>query len=192
MSGRYFSVRSNLRQRKAMVGLFVLMLSPFWGGAYAAAEDVPSTPAPESRAAFQTEQVKDPTKLAIRMMEEVEKRQKELSAREEALRQKETVLKSLESELQETLKALERKQEELMALEKRLNEQEEDRLDQLAKIFEAAPPEQGGRLLSELEPKTAARLLSRMNSRKAGRLWAYVDPTKAAVISEILTKQHKK
>jgi flagellar motility protein MotE (MotC chaperone) len=135
------------------------------------------------------DRVKDPTQMAIHMMEEVRRREEGLAAREEEIRRKEDKLKALELDLQEAIKQLEIKQQELLALRERLSQEEEDRLHQLAKVFDAAPPEQGGKLLSELAPETAARVLQRMNSRRAGRLWGFVDPQKAAEISEILARK---
>jgi len=134
--------------------------------------------------------VRDPTELAIQMMEEVKRRQEALAVREAELRRKEEKLRALELDLQEALKQLGVKEQELLALKEQLSKEEETKLQALAKVFDAAPPEQGGRLLTELAPDTAAKVLERMNSRKAGRLWAFVDPQKAAQISEILTKSH--
>ena len=120
--------------------------------------------------------------LAVKMMEEVKRREQDLVQREESLRQKEEKLRALEKEIVERIKALKE-------LEKKRTKEEEDKINQLAKVFESSAPEEAANLLSNLPPEIGAEVLSRMNARKAGRLWGYVDPEKATEISKILSKR---
>jgi flagellar motility protein MotE (MotC chaperone) len=180
----------NVKTRRLIMNIVLLTLV-FWPcvesgwGEEGTSESEPL----EGMRAFGRERVKDPTQLTIQMMKEVRRRHEELSAREAEIRRKEEKLKALELELQEAIERLKEQQQELLAVKKALREEEEARVQQLARVFDSAPPEQGGKLLSELDPDIAARVLERMNSRKAGRLWGYVDPQKAAQISEILTRR---
>ena len=130
-----------------------------------------------------TPQASAPTEsLAVKMMEEVKRREQDLAQREEQLRQKEEKLQALEKEIVERIKTLQE-------LEKKRTKEEEDKINQLAKVFESSAPEEAANLLSNLPPEIGAEVLNRMNARKAGRLWGFVDPEKAVEISKILTKR---
>jgi flagellar motility protein MotE (MotC chaperone) len=131
----------------------------------------------------------NPSQVAIQMMDEVKRRERELAIREDAIRKREEKVGALEAALSETIKAIETKSESLKATQQKMGQEEESMFQQLAKLLESSPPEQGAKVLGEFDLLTAARVLSRMNSRKAGRLLALVEPKKAASISQALVKR---
>lgn len=134
--------------------------------------------------AVEQEDARRSVELRLKMMENIKTREKELARKEDELRVKEERLKALQREFAATI-------EKLIALEKKVSQEEEAKLRKLAKVFESAPPEEGGKLLSALDANTAAGVISRMNSRKAGKLWAFVQPKMAKKISRILTKKKR-
>jgi flagellar motility protein MotE (MotC chaperone) len=133
--------------------------------------------------------------LSIQMMEEVRRRESALATREEDVQKREERLRALEQALSQGAKGLEKREQEVKAAEGRargqVQEEESRRIQQLAKLIEAGSPEQGGKLLSDMDPRIAALVLSRMNARKAGRFLGNMDPQKAVVISDAIVKpQH--
>jgi flagellar motility protein MotE (MotC chaperone) len=83
-------------------------------------------------------------------------------------------LKQLKAQVDETLR--------------KKNEEEEETLNRLAKVYEETTPEKAGPMISALSPSMAAKLLIRMNPRKAGRIWGHVDPKRGEAISKELLK----
>jgi flagellar motility protein MotE (MotC chaperone) len=141
---------------------------------------------------------KDKEKDPSKRMKMLEMRELEMKKREEALRLEEERLNALKRDIVEKLNRLQQANEKLEAflLEKtKLIEQkekkqlqEEERIKQLARIFESTPPEQAGNLLGKLETRTAAKILLQMNGRKAGKIWGFVKPDRAVKISKELSK----
>jgi flagellar motility protein MotE (MotC chaperone) len=133
-----------------------------------------------------------PVRLALKMMEEVRRKEKELKQRENEIRQREMRLKELKAQIELKIKELEEKSRRLNELEQRVRgfvtQTQNERLNWLAKVYESTPPEQAASSLSRLDPETAAQVLVRMNRRKAGRLWGYLDPQKAAQLTDLLTR----
>ncbi len=118
-----------------------------------------------------------------------------LREKEEKLRQRESRLKQQEARLERLRREIERKVKELRAIQEKVasfvqegKKISEERLKRLAKVYESAPPEKAGLLLSELDPSLAALILLRIDGRKAGRIWGFVVEDKAVRISQELTK----
>lgn len=140
-------------------------------------------------------QKEGPTSMALRMMEEVKKREAEIAKRETELKEREERLKVLAQELETAARELDKKKEEL----KRLKEEQETAasgMDQegilrLAKLIDASPPEQGAKILSGLDPKVAAKVLSAMNQRKAGRFLGNLPPEAAVKIGKAMLDLEK-
>ncbi len=117
---------------------------------------------------------------------------RQLSDREEALRREEERLKALRQDVDERIakytKLLEKIEQALTTFE----DAKKERTDHLVKVYEAMPNEEASARLSALDEETAVLLLSRMKSKKAGAVMAFMDPRKAASLTEgILAKEKK-
>ncbi|MCX8044266.1 MAG: hypothetical protein N3B18_09090 [Desulfobacterota bacterium] len=145
-----------------------------------------SQPIPDN--ASQTNQVQATEPWSIELAKALQERERELTAREDALRHEEERLNDLKRDIQEriqSLASLEKKISDLISAKKSI---EEEKLMKLAKVFEETPPEQAGPLLSKLDVDIAAELLLKMTGRKAGKIWGYVDPNRAVDISKALAR----
>lgn len=118
-----------------------------------------------------------------------------LRAKEAELQRRELRLRQEEGRLERLRRDIERKVEELRGIREKIESYvvqgkkiSEERLKRLAKVYESAPPERAGVLLSELDPSLAALILVRIDGRKAGRIWGFVDQGKAVRISKEMTK----
>jgi flagellar motility protein MotE (MotC chaperone) len=120
------------------------------------------------------------------------KQKRALSIKEEAIKAKEVQLKMIEQDISEKIQELKKLKEDLA---KSINRQNlegpkgEKELARLAKVYEAAPPEQAAQLLEKLDIKLAAKILMQINPRKAGKIWGYVNPVQGAKISTELGKE---
>lgn len=135
-----------------------------------------------------------PASMAVRMMEEARRKEQEILQREQEVKTKEERLGALKQELESLSREVDRKEKELKAsLEKRQEAESgsEEGIGRLAKLVEAAAPEQGAKLLAGMEPETAAKVISRMNPKKAGRLLGSMEPGKALLVSQALIKSKR-
>lgn len=132
-----------------------------------------------------------PATMAVRMMEEARKKEQEIFQREQELKTKEERLGALKQELESLSREVDRREKELKASLEKNQEGKEgagEGIVQLAKLVEAAAPEQAAKLLAGMEPETAAKVISRMNPKKAGRLLGSMEPERALLVSQALIK----
>lgn len=184
----------------ALLGLKVAALGALgvFGGEDAHAQA--AAPAAAQPAAAQTptapEEVKpaparepSPGQLDLEILRDVERRQKELDAREEALAREKERLEAMKGDLDKQiaeLKALEVKLEEQIKLRGDL---EDGAIQKLAKTYSAMPPETAALLVAQMDTRIAIRVLSAMKERNAGRILAATPPALASRLSEGLVKR---
>ena len=132
----------------------------------------------------------------------LEKKEKYLDKREEDINKQQSQLNEHETKLTELEREinliLDEKIKKLESLKADIKEglQEKDRLENqkiidLAKLYEGATPERAGSIIEKLDPKTAARLFLLMNKKDAGKIWGFVNPDIAVKITKYITDQEK-
>jgi flagellar motility protein MotE (MotC chaperone) len=145
-------------------------------GSWAYAQNSPTAPQPEPTPKAQTEPPQLPTQPAsvspetLRLLEMIERKNRELKKREEELLLKEKNLEALEkkvlSDLQKIEEALARS-EEMVGIKKDLIEKN---VKALVKAYSNMKPVQAAALLESMDEGTAIIIISRMNSRVAGKV----------------------
>ncbi len=117
-----------------------------------------------------------------------------LTERQQQMDGRESYLKAEERRLEDLKKEIVQKIENLRALEEKLTSTldaglnaDEKRFKDLAKVYEAAPPQQVGIILEKMDTKTAAGILMNMNSKKAGAIWGFITPARSVEIAKEIT-----
>ena len=121
---------------------------------------------------------------ALRMMEKIEMKAKELKKREEQVQIREAQLKTLEAEVKKDLQKIEaalEKSKELMNVSTNLRE---ENLKSLVKIYSSMRPDDAAPLVAALDEKIAIQILSRMKSKIAGQVMGKLDTQSAKKLSE--------
>jgi len=157
-------------------------------GSWAYAQNSQTAPEPTSQA--QTEPPQLPPQPAsvspetLRLLEMIERKNRELKKREEELLLKEKNLEALEkkvlSDLQKIEEALARS-EEMVGIKKDLIEKN---VKALVKAYSNMKPVQAAALLESMDEGTAIIIISRMNSRVAGKVLGAMKTKIAKNISE--------
>jgi flagellar motility protein MotE (MotC chaperone) len=62
------------------------------------------------------------------------------------------------------------------------------RMKELAKVYEATPPQKAAAMLEKLEVRTAAGITINMKRERAGLIWGYLTPQKAVAITNEITR----
>lgn len=148
-----------------------------------------TSPAVSTRSIHDVKDVTDdPLKKERELFASLQKKQKDLEIRENALKAEEEKILALRQEITQkidTLKALETR------LASRLDTDRENdakRLRDLAKVYEAAPPQKAAAMLEQLDVNTAAQLSINMKRDRAGLIWGYITPKKAVAITNEITR----
>ena len=117
----------------------------------------------------------------------LQKRQKELDVRESSIRAEEQKMLALKKEIMDKIDVL-------TALEARLSSKLEaekvkdsKRFRDLAKVYEAIPPQKAAAMIEKLDLKTAAGITIQMKRDRAGAIWGHLSPQKATEITKEIT-----
>jgi len=116
------------------------------------------------------------------------KKRMELTEREGLIAEEEERLTSLKDEIVAHIEALTATKEEITTLIKSVQVVDDKQYRDLAKVYEATPPDQAGEMLTRLDKKTAAAIIMRMKSKSAGQVWGHIDPATAADITKEITR----
>jgi flagellar motility protein MotE (MotC chaperone) len=118
----------------------------------------------------------------------LQKREKALDLRETALKAEEQKVVVLKQELLakiDTFRALKAQLGDRLDGEKA---QEEKRTKDLAKVYDAAPPQKVAAMFEKLNVKTAAGITIHMKRERAGLVWGFLSPQKAVEITNEITR----
>ncbi|MDD5722888.1 MAG: hypothetical protein PHY29_04020 [Syntrophales bacterium] len=124
----------------------------------------------------------------------LKEKQKELDAREDLLNTEDKRLQAEGKQLQELKEEVLAKITELRGVRENLTtllaaveEFDNKKYMDLAKVYESTPAAQAGAMLNKMDTKTAAAIIMNMRSKKAGVVWGYIDPQKAVEITKEIT-----
>ena len=130
----------------------------------------------------------DPLKKERDLLASLQKRQKELDMRESSLKAEEEKMLALKKEIMEKIDALKSLETQLSSKLDMEKTNDTKRLKELAKVYEATPPQKAAAMLEKLEVKTAAGITINMKRERAGLIWGYLTPQKAVAITNEITQ----
>lgn len=107
-----------------------------------------------------------------------------LKRREELVENEKQDLRTAEAELEKRLGELQALRDEIRLMLTDLDEDREERVVALVKMFESMRPKEAARILSVTEDAVALEVLERMKRDKAGKTLAKMDPKRAADLAE--------
>lgn len=114
---------------------------------------------------------------------------KELDDRENALRADEQRLIAMRNDITGKIAILKAQEEKLASQLDAVREEDIRRYKEMAKVYDATPPNKAGPMLEKLDTKTAAGITINMKKEKAGAVWAYISPQKAVEITNEITRR---
>ncbi|PIR00520.1 MAG: hypothetical protein COV66_06335 [Nitrospinae bacterium CG11_big_fil_rev_8_21_14_0_20_45_15] len=122
----------------------------------------------------------------FRMIEMIEKKNRELQQKEEELKNRELQLKKLELKLREDLQKINlalAKSDEQLGLK---DERTRQNIDSLIKVYSSMKPEEAASILEALDEDLAIKIISGMKSQTAGQVLSQLNVKIAKTISERL------
>ena len=108
--------------------------------------------------------------------------------RESSLKAEEQKVLALKKEIMEKIDALKSLETQLSSKLDMDKTNDIKRLKELAKVYEATPPQKAAAMLEKLEVRTAAGITINMKRERAGLIWGYLTPQKAVAITNEITR----
>ncbi len=121
----------------------------------------------------------------------LQKKQKELDSREDAIKVEEEKILALKKEIIEKIDLFKSLDAQLSVKLDAEQAGDVKRLKDLAKVYEATPPQKAAAMLEKLETTTAAGITINMKRERAGLIWGFLSPQKAVDITREITKKSK-
>ena len=113
---------------------------------------------------------------------------KTLKAKQEELERREQALEQLEKELDAKLEELGKMQADIKAMLEEAEVLQDKKIKHLVEVYSNMKAQQAANTLTNLNQDIAVKILAGMRGRQAGEILTYVEPAKAAKLSEALTR----
>lgn len=123
------------------------------------------------------------------LYKDLAKRRDELDKREKELNVREALLKAGEKEVEGKLKQLTDVRNEIRDLLKQEDEQEQQKLDSLVKIYENMKPDDAARIMNTLDMDVVMKVIGHMSERKSSLIIAAMAPERARQVTQLLAQQ---
>jgi flagellar motility protein MotE (MotC chaperone) len=120
------------------------------------------------------------------LMSTLADRRRQLENRENLIKFEEKKINSLRIEIVARMEKIRGREEKMMTTQESVRVEDITRYKELAKVYEATPPDKVGALLNNMDSRTAAGIIMQMNVKKAGPVWGELNPEKAVEITKAI------
>lgn len=118
----------------------------------------------------------------------LEERRKQIEHRENFIKFEEQKINALKKEIAAKMGKLQKLENTMPVPQESDTQEDKKKFKDLAKAYEATPPDKVGELFNKMDNKTAATIILQMNNKKAGILWGHLDPVKAVEITKTIIR----
>ena len=126
----------------------------------------------------------------VELLQNLAKRRAELDQRSDEIDRRELLLKATEQRVQEKIDRLQQMQAQVDAALGKVDEQEEERLKSLVRIYETMKPQEAAVIFDKLEQPVLMQVLTRMKDKAVAAILPHLDGDKARAITMALA-EHK-
>ena len=147
-----------------------------------------TTNAPVPAAKEVRDVTEDPLQKERDLFDFLQKKQKALDTRESLVKAEEQKIVALKKEIVEKIDALKLLESQLSSKLDAEKSNDIKKLKELAKVYEATPPQKAAAMIEKLEVRTAAGITINMKRERAGLIWGYLTPQKAVEITNEITR----
>ena len=130
-------------------------------------------------------------KSQIELLQSLAERRQELEERERALIQREGLLAAAEHRIEQKITELGEIKSEIEALIKTYDEQEEEQLSGLVKIYETMKPKDAARIFDELDMEVLLQVIERMKASKTAPVLANMTPERAKEVTSRIAERRQ-
>jgi flagellar motility protein MotE (MotC chaperone) len=168
--------------------------TPTAAPAPAAATTTPTATATAQPPRQAAESAPDPLSMSpseINVLQKLVQRRQELDKRAAEMAQQQVLLKAAEQRIDDKIAKLQSIETDIGGLEDKRDQQEDQRLKSLVKIYETMKPADAARIFEQLDMPVLLDVLKRMREAKAAPVLAAMDPEKAKVATTALAESKR-
>jgi flagellar motility protein MotE (MotC chaperone) len=162
--------------------------TPTAAPAPAAATTTPTATATAQPPRQAAESAPDPLSMSLQKLAQ---RRQELDKRAAEMAQQQVLLKAAEQRIDDKIAKLQSIETDIGGLEDKRDQQEDQRLKSLVKIYETMKPADAARIFEQLDMPVLLDVLKRMREVKAAPVLAAMDPEKAKVATTALAESKR-
>lgn len=151
-----------------------------------------STPLGNAAAAAATDPLKDPvnfTQSEIELLQKLAERREVIETRSQELSQREALLKAAEGRIDRKIGELQKLQDTINGLLKQHDDQEQEKVAQLVKIYATMKPKDAARIFDELDMPILITVLENMKESKSAPILASMTADKARLVTEEMSRR---
>lgn len=131
------------------------------------------------------------TPAEVQVLQSLSQRRAELDRRAADLEQRETLLEAAQKNIESKVGELQSLKAELQSLLHNVDEQQNERIKSLVKIYETMKPREAAAILETLDMAVTLDVLEQMKETKSAPILAAMDPQKASAITVEMSKRHQ-
>ncbi|MBM3557549.1 MAG: hypothetical protein FJX47_18580 [Alphaproteobacteria bacterium] len=132
----------------------------------------------------------DFTRAEVELLQQLSERRAEIDRREKDVEMRDNLLRATEKRIDEKIAELKKIEGRIEALIKKHDEQEEQKIQQVVKIYETMKPKDAAKVLSALDMPILLDIAERMKTAKMASVLAEMDAARAkAVTTELATRR---
>ncbi|MGE5478060.1 MAG: MotE family protein [Bacteroidales bacterium] len=136
----------------------------------------------------------DPGALSQTEMDVLQKlteRRNGLDSREKDIERREAMLKAAEDQIERKISEMRSLQNTIEALLRQYNDQEDNKMRSLVKIYENMKPKEAAKIFEQLDMPIMLEVVERMKEQKVAPILAEMDPAKARTITSELAQRRQ-
>lgn len=161
---------------------------PGEGAAAGAADD---RPIPEGQITSLSTDIFEMTDEELQLLQSLSQRREELEQRARDIDEREVLLKAAEQRIDQKITDLEHLQASIEAVLVQHDEQTEEQMQSLVKIYESMKPKDAARIFEELDMEVLLEVVERMKERKTAPILAQMNPERAKEVTLELAQRRE-
>ncbi|MEQ9609590.1 MAG: hypothetical protein RLN99_18170 [Kiloniellaceae bacterium] len=156
-----------------------------------AAEAGTEGPIPEGQITNLSTDIFEMTDEELQLLQSLSQRREELEQRARDIDEREILLKAAEQRIDQKIKDLERLQASIEAVLIQHDEQTEEQMQSLVRIYESMKPKDAARIFEELDMDVLLEVVERMKERKTAPILAQMNPERAKEVTLELAQRRE-
>ena len=159
-----------------------------------AAEAKPATAPPEAAPPPATTPAAEPagmTQTELDVLQKLQERRGQIDGREKDVERREALLKAAEDQIDRKVAELKSLQHTIEGLLRQYNDQEDNKMRSLVKIYENMKPKEAAKIFEQLDMEILLEVVERMKEQKVAPILAEMDPAKARTVTAELAQRRQ-
>jgi flagellar motility protein MotE (MotC chaperone) len=157
-----------------------------------AAQSPGSSPAPERpQAPASLGETASLSQTEMDVLQKLQERRGTLDVREKDIERREALLKAAENQIERKISEMKTLQNTIESLLRQYNDQEDQKMRSLVKIYENMKPKEAAKIFEQLDMAVMLEVVERMKEAKVAPILAEMDPAKARTLTLELAQRRQ-